>query len=94
MADSSDICINLVRTQSTLPPFRDKAVEHYRLVKTTNNPPPFHIGCPLTNNRSSWCNAFCVPVQGLGACGRIAPHALRGRTQRAIDAVERRQREC
>jgi hypothetical protein len=60
------------------------------LVHTCNRPPDFHVGCPLTHNRSSWCNRFCVPVGGLGACGRIAPHALRGRTQRAIDEAKRR----
>jgi len=64
-----------------------------RLVHTGNRPPDFHLGCPLTHNRSSWCNAYCVPVKGMGACGRIAPHALRGRTQRAIDQVKKRQAE-
>jgi len=59
------------------------------LKKTHNRTPDFHIGCMLTKNRSSWCNAFCVPRNGLGACGRIAPHAIRGRTQRAIDKFKR-----
>jgi hypothetical protein len=27
---------------------------------------------------------LCEPVGGLGLCGRVAPHALRGRTQMAI----------
>lgn len=71
----------------------DKPRVTIRLVHTRNRPPDFHIGCPLTNNRSSWCNAFCVPIGGYGACGRIAPHALRGRTQRAIDKVKRRMAE-
>ena len=64
-----------------------------RLKKTHNRTPEFNIGCPLTNNRSSWCNAFCAPVHGHGACGRIAPHALRGRTQRAIDSYKQRKDE-
>ncbi len=57
-----------------------------RLKKTRNRSPNFFIGCPLTHNRSSWCNQFCTPIKGYGPCGRIAAHALRGRTQRAIDA--------
>ena len=42
------------------------------------------LGCPLTKSRTAWCHRVCVPVQGIGACGRIAPHALTGRTQAAI----------
>ncbi len=42
-------------------------------------------GCPLTKNRSSWCFHLCDPVGGLGFCGRIAPHALTGRTLRALE---------
>ena len=64
-----------------------------RLKKTHNRTPDFNIGCPLTHNRSSWCNAFCVPKGIYGACGRIAPHALRGRTQRAIDSFKENNSE-
>ena len=60
-------------------------LKHIYLKKTNNRRPDVVLGCPLTHNRSSWCNAFCVPSKGKGPCGRIAPHALRGRTQRAID---------
>ncbi|MHC4217919.1 MAG: hypothetical protein ACYSU7_05620 [Planctomycetota bacterium] len=42
-------------------------------------------GCPLTRNRSAWCYRLCAPVDGMGLCGRIAPHALRGRTDLAIE---------
>ena len=62
-----------------------------RIKKTKNRTPDFFIGCPLTHNRSSWCNQLCVPVKGRGPCGRIAAHALRGRTQRAIDQYEQRK---
>lgn len=41
-------------------------------------------GCPLTKNRSPWCFRLCIPVAGHGECGRIAPHSLVGRTERAI----------
>lgn len=42
-------------------------------------------GCPLTRSRTNWCYRMCVPVNGLGLCGRIAPHTLRGRTDLAIE---------
>jgi hypothetical protein len=41
-------------------------------------------GCPLVRNRATWCMGLCTPVDGQGTCGRVAPHGLRGRTQRAI----------
>lgn len=41
-------------------------------------------GCPMTKNRSGWCFGMCVPHDGEGACGRIAPHSLIGRTDRAL----------
>jgi len=41
-------------------------------------------GCPLTRNRSPWCFQICEPKDGNGQCGRVAPHALIGRTQAAI----------
>ena len=43
-------------------------------------------GCPLTKSRTPWCYGLCDPVEGKGACGRVAPHALTGRTDRAIRA--------
>jgi hypothetical protein len=42
------------------------------------------LGCPLTKSRTSWCHGLCVPADGIGHCGRIAPHAVTGRTQQAI----------
>ena len=41
-------------------------------------------GCPQTKNRTPWCFGFCIPEDGLGDCGRIAPHSLIGRTDGAI----------
>ncbi len=49
-------------------------------------------GCPLTKSRTNWCYRLCVPVNGLGACGRIAPHTLRGRTDLAIERYLLRSR--
>jgi hypothetical protein len=51
-------------------------------------------GCPLTKHRSAWCYRMCEPVDGLGACGRIAPHALRGRTDLAIERYNTRRHEA
>lgn len=39
----------------------------------------------MTRSRTNWCYRMCVPVNGLGLCGRIAPHTLRGRTDLAIE---------
>jgi hypothetical protein len=50
-------------------------------------------GCPRTKNRSSWCHSRCVPREGVGDCGRLAPHAMLGRTQLAILAVQAKQSE-
>jgi len=41
-------------------------------------------GCPLTKNSSNWCFMLCEFEDGTGFCGRVAPHSVEGRTQRAI----------
>ncbi|MFH1763869.1 MAG: hypothetical protein ABIF09_06735 [Gemmatimonadota bacterium] len=41
-------------------------------------------GCPLTKSRSLWCHSLCVSKDGIGLCGRLAPHTVTGRTQIAI----------
>lgn len=43
-------------------------------------------GCPLTKNRTPWCFRVCAPKDGMGPCGRLAPHSLTGRTDDAIRA--------
>lgn len=57
-----------------------------RLVKRTRTRVPEYtcLGCPLTKNQSLWCHRLCVPKKGIGFCGRVAPHAVVGRTARAI----------
>lgn len=56
-----------------------------RLIKIKKLSDRKEWGCPRTKNRSNWCHAWCVPTQdGSGDCGRVAPHGLLGRTQRAI----------
>ena len=46
------------------------------------------ILCPLNGHQVSWCRGLCTPVDGLGVCGRLAPHAMVGRTQAAIAAFK------
>ena len=41
-------------------------------------------GCPLTKSHSLWCHGLCVPEDGIGFCGRVAPHTVVGKTQLAI----------
>jgi hypothetical protein len=57
-----------------------------RLVKRTKTRMPeyTHLGCPLTKSHSLWCHALCAPKDGIGMCGRVAPHALMGSTGEAI----------
>ena len=42
------------------------------------------LGCPLTKSHSLWCHGLCVPKEGIGFCGRVAPHTVTGKTQIAI----------
>ena len=43
------------------------------------------ISCPFNGHQVSWCMGFCEPVGTLGHCGRLAPHAMKGRTQIALE---------
>ena len=53
-----------------------------------------YLGCPLTRNRTAWCYRLCTPdEEGAGRCGRVAPHGLKGRTQRSIEGFNRKQLE-
>gem|GEM_PF-6766618 len=53
-----------------------------------------YLGCPLTRNRTPWCFRLCHPnAAGEGRCGRVAPHALRGRTQICIEHFKKRGSE-
>ena len=45
-----------------------------------------YLGCPLTNNHTAWCYRLCTPVNGMGRCGRPAPHCFVGKTRLAIAA--------
>ena len=42
------------------------------------------LRCPMVGHQASWCRGLCRPLEGRGICGRLAPHAMLDRTQRAI----------
>jgi hypothetical protein len=63
------------------------------LNKRVNRLPSFtHPGCVVTHHRSKSCRALCVPIDGIGACGRLAPHSMVSKIQLAI-AAHKRARE-
>jgi len=64
-----------------------------RTVKRTRTRVPEYtcLGCPLTKSQSLWCHRLCVPKDGIGTCGRVAPHAVVGRTAEAILKYKIRQ---
>lgn len=54
--------------------------------------PPYRtIQCPMNGHQISWCMGLCKPIGKLGHCGRLAPHAMIGRTQAAIMAYQNAQ---
>ncbi len=46
------------------------------------------LGCVAyeRGHQITWCRLICKPIGNMGACGRLAPHAMIGRTQAAIAA--------
>ncbi len=48
------------------------------------------LRCPLNGHQVGPCRQLCTPNEGLGQCGRDAPHGLVGRTQAAIRAYNSR----
>jgi hypothetical protein len=52
------------------------------------------LRCPLNGHQVGACRGLCEPSpEGDGLCGRLAPHALIGRTQAAIAAQQAEQSE-
>ena len=47
--------------------------------------------CPMVRYRAAWCRGLCEPSGGIGSCGRLAPHSMLGRTQKAILAHKKRK---
>jgi hypothetical protein len=48
------------------------------------------IMCPYNGHQVSFCRGLCKPYEGYGHCGRLAPHAMIGRTQAAIASYKAR----
>jgi len=48
------------------------------------------IMCPYNGHQVSFCRGLCTPYEGYGHCGRLAPHAMIGRTQAAIASYKAR----
>ena len=44
------------------------------------------VSCPFNGHQVGWCRALCTPVAGRGSCGRVAGHAIVGRTQAILAA--------
>ena len=44
------------------------------------------LACPRYGHRITWCRQICTPIGTMGDCGRLAPHAMVGKTQAAIAA--------
>ncbi len=63
-----------------------------KLTHTDKNPSQRTVHCKATSGLTKWCFAMCKPVHGYGFCGRPAPHAIRGRTQKAIARYNARQK--
>ena len=53
-------------------------------VHRTKTPKYRTVRCRATKGLTKWCYGLCQPANGYGLCGRPAPHAVKGRTQRAI----------
>ena len=53
------------------------------------------LGCASyeRGHRVTWCRFLCTPIGNKGACGRLAPHSIVGRTQAAIAAYKAAQAE-
>ena len=51
------------------------------------------LGCAVyeRGHRVTWCRLLCTPIGNKGACGRLAPHSLVGKTQAAIAAYKAEQ---
>ena len=48
--------------------------------------------CPFNGHQVGWCRCLCTPFEGHGTCGRLAPHAMIGRTQAAIAAFKAKRK--
>ncbi len=53
------------------------------------------LGCVAyeRGHQITWCRLICTPIGNMGACGRLAPHSMIGRTQAAIAAYKAAKEE-
>jgi hypothetical protein len=58
--------------------------KHNRKRTSIRERPFSTLSCPLNGHQVSFCRQLCEPVDEHGLCGRLAPHAMVGRTQLAI----------
>lgn len=49
------------------------------------------VRCKMNGHQVGWCHKLCSPVDGLGMCGRQAPHAVKSEAQIAIANYKLRQ---
>ena len=49
------------------------------------------LRCPFNGHQVSWCRHLCEPIDGVGACGRLATHHMLGKTQLAIARYKERE---
>ena len=46
---------------------------------------PFsHLRCPMVGHDVKSCRQLCVPMEGVGLCGRPATHLMKNRAQQAL----------
>ncbi len=62
-----------------------------RSLSRTTLPEYRTLACPRYGHRVTWCRQICTPTGAMGDCGRLAPHAMVGRTQAAIAAFNEAQ---
>jgi hypothetical protein len=56
-------------------------------------PPYITLRCVVAGHQVTWCKGLCEPLNGRGACGRLAPHSLKSTHQLAIAAFKQREAE-
>jgi hypothetical protein len=60
--------------------------KHQRNISGRPLPEYRTLACPRYGHRITWCRQICTPIGNKGECGRLAPHAMIGKTQAAIAA--------
>ena len=61
--------------------------------KTKRLPKFTVVRCKMNGHQVGWCHKLCSPVDGVGLCGRQAPHAVKSLAQIAIANYKRSQKQ-